>query len=92
MGRAFLGASNLTMKSGAGTPEMRAVTDMRNMFSGASSFDGDISGWNTASVTNMLRMFQGATSFNQNIGGWNTAQGDDYARICSITPLPLTAT
>ena len=73
MSRAFWGASNLTMNPSAGTPDMSAVTNMKWMFLGATSFNGDISGWNVASVTNMLAMFNGATAFNKDIGNWNTA-------------------
>ena len=69
---AFWGASNLTMTA-TDTPDISAVTNMRNMFLRAVAFNGDISGWNTASVTNMRSMFNGATSFNQDIGRWNTA-------------------
>ncbi len=50
---------------------------MSDMFFGATSFNGDISGWNTAKVTNMGGMFGGyqvVTPFNQDISGWNTAQ------------------
>jgi surface protein len=50
-----------------------SVTTMQNMFSTASAFNQDISGWNTASVTNMLSMFSSASAFNQDIGGWNTS-------------------
>ncbi len=74
MSYAFWGASNLTMNSNAGIPNMRAVTNMGRMFAGTASFDGDISGWNTATVTDMAAMFSGATSFNQDIGNWNTAK------------------
>ena len=73
MDSAFRGASNLTMNSSAGTPDMSAVTSMSSMFNGASSFNGDISGWNTARVADMSRMFFNATAFNQDIGRWNTA-------------------
>ncbi len=74
MRSAFWGASNLTMNSSAGTPDMSAVTNMRGMFAEATSFNGDIGEWNTAQVTNMEGMFQNATSFNQDIGNWNTAK------------------
>ena len=74
MSSAFQGASNLTMNSNAGTPDMSAVTNMERMFREAFSFNGDIGGWNTAKVTSMGAMFSGASSFNGDISGWNTAQ------------------
>jgi surface protein len=46
---------------------------MGGMFSGASAFNQNIGGWNTATVTIMTFMFNGASAFNQDIGGWNTA-------------------
>ena len=74
MSYAFRGARNLTMKLGAGTPDMSAVTNMYGMFSGATLFNGDIGGWNTSAVTDMSTMFVEATSFNGDIGNWNTAK------------------
>ncbi|CAL6363888.1 unnamed protein product [Bathycoccus prasinos] len=56
------------------------VTDMsgnentNDGFRGKSTFNGDISNWNTAKVTTMYLMFRGASAFNQDIGNWNTAQ------------------
>ncbi len=73
MSDAFFGASNLTMNPNAGTPDMGMVTNVSQMFHGATSFNGDISRWNTASVMNMRSMFSGASSFDQDIGNWNTA-------------------
>ena len=73
MEKAFYGANNLTVTA-TDAPDLSGVKSMQAMFSGARSFNGDISGWNTASVTNMRSMFLRATAFNQNIGGWNTAQ------------------
>jgi len=52
---------------------LKAVTDMDSMFSSASSFNGDIGGWDTSSVTNMRLMFWGADAFNQDIGSWDTS-------------------
>ena len=56
-----------------------------------STFDGDISKWNTAKVTDMGYMFISASAFNQDIGSWNTAQVTDM-RICLIPLLRSTKT
>jgi surface protein len=47
------------------------VNDMESMFSSASSFNQDISGWNVGNVTTMRGMFSEASAFNQPIGNWN---------------------
>jgi surface protein len=49
------------------------VTNLSHAFQGATAFDQDISGWNTAAVTNMSSLFQGAVAFNQPIDGWNVS-------------------
>ena len=46
-------------------------------FGGKSTFDGDISNWNTAQVTTMRYMFRSASAFNQDIGSWNTEKVTD---------------
>jgi len=69
---AFAGCSNLTLNA-TDAPNLSGVTDMDEMFRGASAFNGNISGWNTASVEDMSGMFRGASAFNGNISGWNTA-------------------
>ena len=47
-------------------------------FGGRSTFDGDISKWNTERVTDMGYMFLSASAFNQDIGNWNTEESDLY--------------
>ena len=54
---------------------------MESMFDEATSFNGDIGGWNTALVEDMDYMFYGATSFDQNIGGWNVASVTDMDSV-----------
>jgi len=49
-----------------------SVTNRASMFSGATSFNQDISSWNTSNVTDMSNMFNGATAFNQSLNGWDT--------------------
>jgi len=55
------------------------VTDMSYMFIGASSFNGDVSGWDTGLVTNMSTMFYGASSFNQSLNSWDTGSVTDMS-------------
>ena len=64
--------------------DVSLVTDMSGQtesvfqgFGDKSTFNGDISKWNTERVTNMQHMFQRASAFNQDIGSWNTAQVTD---------------
>lgn len=75
---AFAGAANLTSVPAA-LPSI--VTSTAGMFSGATSFNQDISGWSTANVTDMSGMFNGATSFNQPIGTWDTSSVTDFSSM-----------
>ena len=47
---------------------------MASMFQAASSFNSDLSKWQTERVTGMRNMFSAATSFNADTSQWNIAR------------------
>lgn len=53
--------------------DVSSVTDMTELFSGATSFNQDISNWDVSNVTYMVAMFIEAQAFNQPIDKWNVA-------------------
>ncbi|CAL6333299.1 unnamed protein product [Bathycoccus prasinos] len=55
-------------------------------FGSKSSFNGDISGWDTSQVTTMESMFMEASAFNQNIGEWDTSQVINRSRCFARHP------
>ncbi len=83
MSGAFRGAGNLTATDAAGIPDMSAVTNMTNMFRGATSFNQDIGDWDVSQVITMTGMFSSATSFNQDIGGWDVSGVTDMGFMFS---------
>lgn len=47
------------------------ITDMGDMFNGATAFNSNISKWDVSKVVSMIAMFQGAASFTHNLEQWN---------------------
>jgi len=60
---------------------MSTVTDVSNMFAGATIFNQDIGNWNTSAVTNMSGILANTVAFNQDIGSWNTASVTNMSNV-----------
>ena len=54
--------------------DVSKVTNMNDMFSGATSFNEPLNNWNVSNVTDMDRVFEDATSFNQPLNKWNVSK------------------
>ncbi len=77
---AFKNCSNLTIPA-TDAPDLSGVTDMSEMFSGASSFNQSIDHWDVSSVTNMRAMFYAATVFNQSLDAWDISNVTNTHRM-----------
>ncbi|MEQ9299327.1 MAG: LamG-like jellyroll fold domain-containing protein, partial [Cyclobacteriaceae bacterium] len=80
MGSAFQGCRELTYNA-SDSPDLSSVTDMSFMFNKATSFDGDLSGWDVSTITTMQSMFDEATTFNQDINGWEVTLVENFNRM-----------
>ena len=82
MKSAFHGASNVVYNA-VDTPVLSDVTTMKYMFYDASSFDGDLSGWNVSHVRDMSGVFWGASSFDGDLSGWDVSGVTNMKRMLS---------
>jgi surface protein len=72
MNSAFSGATSMVYNA-TDVPDLTYVSNINNMFSGASSFNGAIGGWDVSNVSSMRGTFAGASSFNQDISQWDVS-------------------
>ena len=79
---AFRDASNMKYKA-TDAPDLSGVTNMNHMFQGASTFNGNISGWDVSAVTDMSSMFRYASDFNQPLNDWSVSAVTDMSYMFS---------
>lgn len=77
--RMFLNCSELDGNISMNNWNTTSITNMSEMFFGASKFNSNIVNWNTSSVTHMNNMFTNASLFNQPIGNWDTSSVKDMS-------------
>jgi len=84
-GHQFKSCINLTY-SAIDSPDLSNITDMSEMFSGASLFNGNLSSWDVSNVTDMSSMFAcgGSSSFNGDITSWDTGSVTDMSWMFSL--------
>ncbi|MUH36672.1 BspA family leucine-rich repeat surface protein [Zobellia amurskyensis] len=67
----FTRCTSLIGNSSFNNWKMDTITNMQNMFSGASLFNQPIDRWDVSNVKDMVGTFSWATQFNQPIGNWD---------------------
>ena len=55
-----------------------SVNSFKELFSGKSIFNENISNWDTSNITDMSNMFKNASSFNQDISNWDVSNVTDF--------------
>jgi parallel beta-helix repeat protein/surface protein len=68
----FHGCSNLVV-SATDALNLTGTTDLSYMFYSATSFNGNLSSWDTSKVTDMSYVFYYTPDFNNDISGWDTS-------------------
>ncbi len=83
-GAYFYGCANL-VGTATDALNLSGTTDIYAMFYNASSFNGNISGWDTSGVTGMNSVFHEALVFNQSLNNWNVSSVINMAGMFSGT-------
>ncbi|MDB4292675.1 BspA family leucine-rich repeat surface protein [Maribacter sp.] len=78
MENAFFGCTNLNFDA-IDTPDLSQVQSLKNMFRGATLFNGIINNWNVSTVTDISGMFATAQTFNRPLDNWNTSAVTDMS-------------
>ena len=78
----FRGAVNMRYEA-SDAPDLSAQPAVFSMFSGTSTFDDDLSGWDVSEMTSLRYMFNKAYAFNGDISGWDVSKVTDMTYMFS---------
>ena len=82
MENAFYGCENLNFDA-INSPDLSQVTSLKNMFRGATSFNGIINNWDISNINNISGIFWNANIFNRPLDSWNTIAVTDMSNVFS---------
>jgi len=71
-------------------PNLSACSSLSHLFFACTSFNTDISGWNTSNITDMSNLFQDASTFNQPLNAWNVSSVTSMNEMFSATQTFMT--
>jgi len=74
----FSGASSFNQPLNSWSSSISNHTSLNSLFFNATSFNGDITGWNTSNITSMASTFNNADAFNQDISSWDVSNVTDF--------------
>jgi surface protein len=81
MSGAFKDCSGLTTNPAMTGWHTSHVTDMSNLFNGATSFNQNIEDWDVSHVTNLNSSFKGCKSFNQPLDNWDVSSVTNMSNL-----------
>ncbi len=72
MESAFSRCSNMTYNT-TDIPDLSQASSMKQMFYGASKFNGNVDNWDVSTISDMTSLFSSAEAFNQPLNSWNVS-------------------
>ena len=77
---AFWGCSNM-VGTFTDYPNLGTISNLNFMFENCTSFNSNLTSWDTSNVTTMANMFKGAAAFNGDISSWDVSNVTSFTRM-----------